>query len=126
MSRPLSNHTELKEKIQALEDARKECEDYLFTEGKKAIAFVSDPGTLVKGLAQEFARDKDFRKDLLKIGLSAGTNYLGRLIQSPTASEALFSFLFNKLSSGKEDGEGLWSRLAKFLLKFKPTKQEQA
>lgn len=126
MSRHLSNHTELREKIQVLEASRKECEDYLSAEGGKVIALVSDPGTFIKELTQELARDKDFRKDLLKIGLSAGTNYLGRLIQSPAASEALFAFLFKKTKNEQEEKENLWTRLNNFLSNLTSTKQEQS
>lgn len=98
MSRPLSNHTELKEKIRALEVAAKSSEDFLINEGKKVLAIISDPTPSIKDLTKELARDKYFRKDLLRIGLSAGANYLGKMINSPSANQTLFSYILKKMA----------------------------
>ena len=127
MSRPLKNHTELKERILALEVAAKAGEEFLMNEGQRALAIAANPGSFIKDLAQELARDKDFRKDLLRIGLSAGINYLGKVISSPATGDALLSFLLKK--SGNQNGSGDGGALkfiARLLEKFRSTKHEQS
>ncbi|WP_317897690.1 hypothetical protein [Aurantibacillus circumpalustris] len=125
MLKHINNHTELIEEIRALEKSKREYENQLHAEAKQILELVSDPTPFIKELVHEFSRDKDFRKDLLKIGLSAGANYLGKLMQSPTASDVVFSFLSKKINTINPDGDGIWNRLAKLLTKIKPTKHEQ-
>lgn len=127
MNKPLSNHTELKERIRALEDSVKSSEEFLVNEGKKALAILAEPGPFIKNLTQELARDKDFRKDLLRIGLSAGVNYLGKMINSPGAGEALISYILKKTNGHGGSGEGgVWKYIARLMEKLKPTKHQQA
>lgn len=124
MLKHVNNHTELKEEIRVLENSKREYENQLRAEAKQILELVSDPTPFVKELVHEFARDKDFRKDMLRIGLSAGTSYLGKLMQSPTVSDAVFSFLSKKINTINPDGDGMWNRLAKLLTKIKPAKHE--
>ncbi len=125
MNRQLNNHTELKERIRALEALKTAAESYLLNEVRKTISVVRDPGTAIKSLASELARDKDFRKDLLKISLSAGTNYLGKFIQSQVVSDAIMSFVLTKINpegSGKK--AGVWKYVVRLLDKLKSTNKE--
>lgn len=127
MSKPLSNHTELKEKILALEDASKSSEEILLNEGRKLLTIVSDPGPFIKDLTHDLARDKDIRKDLLKIGMSIGVNYLGKMISSPAAGDALLSFILKK--QDKQDGEAegrVWKYITGLLNKLKTNKNDEA
>ncbi|HOZ88587.1 MAG TPA: hypothetical protein PL029_12560 [Bacteroidia bacterium] len=125
MTKTLTSHKELKEKILALEDSAKNLEAGLLTEVRNTLKVVSQPGPLIKDLTHELARDKDFRKDLLKIGLSAGANYLGKMISSPATGEAILSFLLKKPDKQNGSGEGgVLSYIARLLEKLKPNKNE--
>jgi hypothetical protein len=119
MKRPIKDHISLKEQIHSVEQAIREQEEQLLVQLKKTAVVISDPAPYIKQLTSDLARDKDFRKDLLKLALSAGTNYLGRLLQSPGTVDTLLSAF---TAGSKEKGESLPDRLFRFFAnKFKST-----
>ncbi|PBQ30522.1 hypothetical protein CNR22_01640 [Sphingobacteriaceae bacterium] len=124
MTRQINTRKELIEKMRQLEDSQKERERYLVAELRNTVAVVSDPAPYLQELVSELAKDKDFRKDLLRIGLSAATNYLGKIIQSPKTSDALLSLLSKKMSSEDKTDGGIPNYLRTILSIFKPAKHD--
>lgn len=122
MKQPVKNHKALRERILHLEEAKKEQEQLLLATGKKALKAISNPAPFIKEQVAELACDKDLRKDLLKLGISAATNYLSRLLQTSGSGKSILSAIMNM--DGDEDKEaGLLKNLFRTLLnKIKPTK----
>lgn len=119
MKRELKDHISLKEQMRSVEQAIKQQEKHLLSELKRMTLAISDPAPYIRQLTSELARDKDFRKDLLKLALSAGTNYLARLLRSPSTIDALRSTF---TGGSKEKSEGLLNKLLRLVANtFKST-----
>lgn len=121
MSRGIKNHKALREKILYVERLKNEQELALFAGLKETMSVVSDPVPFVKEVTRNLAKDKDFRKDLLRLALSAGVNYLGRWVQSPGSQSAIASLFESKNDTGEKSGNIL-KRILQFLSSPEPDK----
>ncbi|WP_317896755.1 hypothetical protein [Aurantibacillus circumpalustris] len=119
-NKTISNHIELKDRISYLISERKKCEEKLLINLKDTVDTVIHPTTIIKQSAHDLAASKDFRADVLKIGINLASSYLiGKLANtlvgsvlkkitnknSNEKSKGLLGFIGN-LVSGKKDKQG--------------------
>jgi len=124
--RKIKNQTQLIERIRFLE-AKKEIHEQLIVEHASAIyEVVSDPVPLLKETVHTLAGDKDFKGDLLKVGVNLAAAYVGNKFSAGSGAKSnIIGMVIDALSS--EKGNVLFSKVKNWISEFisKTNKKEK-
>jgi hypothetical protein len=100
------NQVMLREEILALKNEQKKCEILIGKQSSEIYEVARNPSPYIKRVAKELVSDKDFRVDLLKLGLNFASTYLSGKLTNPTFTKSpilsvLLKFLGNKQETNK-------------------------
>jgi hypothetical protein len=117
MENQTDNYSQLKERIRSLKENRKRIEAHILHDLSMVYAITQAPAPYIKQVTRDLAADKDFRTNLLKIGLNLGTNYLYKMVSRPKNGAALLSVLSERLGlKGETTKSGSLADLLRQLL----------
>ena len=99
----ISNSKELNSHLAYLVSAREAREAKIIDDAKSIIDALMHPAAVIKESARDLAGDKDFKTDLLKIGVNLASNYFTRKITT-TAVNSFISTVLGRFSNKKDGG----------------------
>ncbi len=112
----IANEQQLHNRIRELKSQRTDCEQKITDHVREISAVISNPAPIIKRTVKDLAGDKNFKTELLSLGLSFASRYLGgRMGAAGAAGSSVLSLLINKFAPGNSDKisgiAGLISRL---------------
>jgi hypothetical protein len=123
-TKSISNHIELKQRIMQLNFDKYEQEERI-KYNLKEIYYSVSLASIAKNTLHELLKDKQVQRDVTKIGLNLGTDYLiGKVLgRNKSVKAYLSSLVLEKISSSfiKNNVSGIISGISKLISKKKGT-----
>ena len=120
MSR-ITNNTQLRERITTLRRERANCENKLAEHAREGLDLLTNPAPIIKRTVKDLAGGKNFKTELLSLGLSFASRYLGgRMGAAGAAGSSLLSMLADKFVAAQgENPGGIAGMLARLISRVK-------
>jgi hypothetical protein len=118
----ITSYDQLHQHIAELVSEREKTETLIVNEVMEIYNLVQNPGILIKRTVSDLASDKNFRTDILKIGVSLTSNIIsGRMSGTASGIGSIVSFLLKKVSG--DEGKFNLANLGGFISKLIPWKK---
>jgi len=125
MRNQTDTYTELQNRIKSLKENRARKETLILKDLSKVYAITQSPASYIKQVTGALANDKDFRLNLLKIGLTLGTNYLAKFLAGPEKTSTVLSNISEKLGLKQDAKSTIASLLIRLLSKSDQKEQSK-